>query len=327
MHRTADGGYLFTSGVNGIGPEGRIKVVRTDSAGVFSWARTYADSLAVHSFADVFGLGDGSIRVITRYQTPNRSGLSMLALSADGTVLWARKRLSAPPHSFLNQVAAETVMLGDSAFLVFGKEPNEAPFVQLVDTESATLALGFPQLPVSLLVKATLGDANDIYVMGTGPGLTLNSGTVAMLMIHAGTDLSFCTSDPSTTNQGSWIPRVDTAFTTDTVTWTVTDVLPTLTMQPGTTTVEVTCVSTTVDAPEENATCTLAPNPAQDEVRIVGVALSRVEVLDAMGRLVLSQRFAETASARVDLRALRSGLYLVRAWDGERWMSASLVKE
>ena len=327
MHRTADAGYLYTSGVNANGPEGRIKVVRTDSAGTLTWARTYVDSLAAHSFADVFELGDGTLRVISRYQSAARSGLSMLALASDGVVLWARKRLSLPPHGFLTQVAAETVLLGDTAFLVFGEDANDAPFVQIVDTESATLALGFPQLPVSQLVKAVHGDANDVYLMGTGPGLTLNSGTVAMLMIHAGADLTFCTADPFTTNQGGWIPRVDTAYTTDTATWVVTDVLPSLTMQPGTVTVEVTCVSTSVAAPEGNASFTLAPNPARDEVRIVGVDLTDMEIVDGTGRLVLSRSFHGEGSVVVDIRHLARGLHYVRIKTGAGWQSGKLIKE
>jgi len=327
MHRTADGGYLYTSGVNAFGPEGRIKVVRADSAGTLTWARTYVDSLAAHSFADVFELGDGTLRVITRYQSTTRAGLSMLALTGDGDVLWARKRLSLPPHSFLTHVAAETAMLGDSAFLVFGEDANDAPFVHIVDTESATLALGFPQLPVSQLVKAVHGDAHDVYLMGTGPGLTLNSGTVAMLMIHAGTELSFCTADPFTTNQGAWIPRVDTAYTTDTATWVVTDVLPTITMQPGTATVEVSCVSTAVAPPDVQVSFALTPNPAKEEVRITGTHLLRVELVDAMGRIVLSQQFSRTSSLTVDLHALSPGLYHARAWDGTQWWSGPLVKE
>ncbi len=87
------------------------------------------------------------------------------------------------------------------------------------------------------------------------------------------------------------------------------------------------CLSTGVEEEEPTRTITLAPNPAQTVVRVSGSAIERVEIFDARGRKVLEERTDDARSTELDVDALTPGLYHVRAWDGERWMSGSLVKE
>ncbi|MBP6390451.1 MAG: T9SS type A sorting domain-containing protein [Flavobacteriales bacterium] len=327
MCATADGGFAYVSGVNTFGPEAHLKVVRTDALGNLAWVRNYTDTASTHSAADIFELPDGSLRVITRYQAASRAGFSMLSLGSDGAVLQVRRRLTLPPHGLLFNLGGEAVMLGDSAIMAFGKDSNDDTYVHIVGTDGNDRTLAFPQLPVSTLVKGLPGDNHDVYLMGTGPGLTANSGTVALLMIHASTDLTFCTADAFPTTQGGWTPRIDTAYTVSAPVWMITDVLPTLTMQPGSATVEVTCVSTSVEVPDNGTSFTLVPNPATDRVRISGTDLEQVELFDATGRKVLEERIMDALSPELDVHALPPGFYHVRVWNGALWMGGSLVRE
>lgn len=66
---------------------------------------------------------------------------------------------------------------------------------------------------------------------------------------------------------------------------------------------------------------TVAPNPARDRVLVSGCDIRRIELYDVGGRLILT-----TADPLVDVSALPSGLYLLRALTAEGTMAEKLVR-
>lgn len=72
------------------------------------------------------------------------------------------------------------------------------------------------------------------------------------------------------------------------------------------------------DALEEDATnnLTIYPNPAKDIIHIDGIDLAKIEILNAMGQLLLSNEPANS-SVELNLRHLPPGIYLVKVyWNG-----------
>lgn len=66
---------------------------------------------------------------------------------------------------------------------------------------------------------------------------------------------------------------------------------------------------------------TVAPNPARDRVLVSGCDIRRIELYDVGGRLILT-----TADTLVDVSALPSGLYLLRALTAEGTVAEKLVR-
>jgi hypothetical protein len=82
------------------------------------------------------------------------------------------------------------------------------------------------------------------------------------------------------------------------------------------------------DALEEAATndITIYPNPAKDIVHIEGIDIAKIEIVNTMGQVLLSQEPANS-SVELNLRHLNSGIYLVKVyWNGGA-VCHRLVKE
>jgi hypothetical protein len=70
---------------------------------------------------------------------------------------------------------------------------------------------------------------------------------------------------------------------------------------------------------------TFGPNPANMQIQITGLSEnSRLEVIDGMGKIVISQYFT-TANGFVDVSNLSSGIYVIRAASGTQSSTKVLV--
>jgi hypothetical protein len=70
---------------------------------------------------------------------------------------------------------------------------------------------------------------------------------------------------------------------------------------------------------------TFGPNPASQQIQITGLSEnSRLEVIDGMGKIVISQYFT-TANGFVDVSNLSSGIYVIRAASGTQSSTKVLV--
>lgn len=70
---------------------------------------------------------------------------------------------------------------------------------------------------------------------------------------------------------------------------------------------------------------TFGPNPASQQIQITGLSEnSRLEVIDGMGKIVISQYFS-TANGFVDVSNLSSGIYVIRAASGTQSSTKVLV--
>lgn len=73
---------------------------------------------------------------------------------------------------------------------------------------------------------------------------------------------------------------------------------------------------------------TLQPNPATDRVRLISASPMRaVELIDATGRVVLSQGIDQRLHVELDLTDLPTGLFVVRAWTGSAVVTRLLLME
>ena len=75
----------------------------------------------------------------------------------------------------------------------------------------------------------------------------------------------------------------------------------------------------------------LYPNPATNEVWLqlptnMQQAIMQVELISPTGRLIYTSK-AEGEFHKIELKHLPPGLYLIRLWDGERWLVEKVVKE
>ncbi len=68
------------------------------------------------------------------------------------------------------------------------------------------------------------------------------------------------------------------------------------------------------------------PNPASDQFAITVPGLKTVELLDIQGKNV-KKIIAGQDNVRIDVSALSSGIYVVRAFDGKNWKVGKLVVE
>ena len=84
-----------------------------------------------------------------------------------------------------------------------------------------------------------------------------------------------------------------------------------------------------VSLEERNApTWALSPNPAQNYVKLSspnGAKADRVEVLDALGRVVY--RGPMPVEQRLDVQSYSAGRYLVRIWSGGQSKVLPFVKQ
>ncbi len=75
----------------------------------------------------------------------------------------------------------------------------------------------------------------------------------------------------------------------------------------------------------------LYPNPATNEVWLqlptnMQQAIMQVELISPTGRLIYTSK-AEGDFHKIELKHLPPGLYLIRLWDGERWLVEKVVKK
>ena len=73
------------------------------------------------------------------------------------------------------------------------------------------------------------------------------------------------------------------------------------------------------------------PNPATTEVWLQlpankQQAIMQVELISPTGRLIYTSK-AEGKFHKIELQHLPPGLYLIRLWDGERWLVEKVVKK
>ena len=66
----------------------------------------------------------------------------------------------------------------------------------------------------------------------------------------------------------------------------------------------------------------IAPNPATDQINVLGFRPTLVQLFDANGRLVL-----ETASSTLDVRKLDAGMYSIVAQNQNEIRTATVVVE
>jgi len=87
------------------------------------------------------------------------------------------------------------------------------------------------------------------------------------------------------------------------------------------------CLSTVVDDTPLTGTITLCPNPAQGMVRVSGMGIERVVVVDALGRVMFFRSYGPGGTVQFDISDLAMGLYHVRVRSIDRWSSIPLIKE
>ncbi|HMC97108.1 MAG TPA: hypothetical protein VKG92_05630, partial [Flavobacteriales bacterium] len=328
--KRAAGGYVAACGSNAI-DTGLVKVIAWDDAGNVQWSTTLADTIRTHTYAKVFELSDGTLRLVTRYQQPGKHGLSMAALDADGDLLWMRRRVASGPHSELTNVAPNAVLLDDDHIMVYGREGNtDDEFIHIVDTEANEVNLGFlgPTTAWGQLLNAMPAGSGYVDLIGAGPGpFSLPSGRLSMSVIHTNADLDLCGVNYESTALVDWIPFLSSTWAPGSGSIAVTDLLADLVRTPATAYVSPICNAMAVDDAEALLQVGVSPNPSTACFLLQGVAMDQVLVFDALGRTVMRTSLNGQRTAIIDLGDRPDGSYHAIVLHGRRWESLNLVKQ
>lgn len=77
--------------------------------------------------------------------------------------------------------------------------------------------------------------------------------------------------------------------------------------------------------PVQHARLRLFPQPAQNELYIEGISIQQLQLVDALGRLVMQEVGSGEPSIRVSVSELPAGLYGYRILNGGEWQSGKLL--
>ncbi len=325
--RLSNGDHVFSGASNYPGYHPKTCLFRTDSLLTPQWAKAYPDSGYNYTYSKLLVLPGDNFRIMLRETTPGFIGSTlMLAADANGTPLWAKRRIPQPDYPNMTTWWKTAQLVNGNTIVVAGTPGSGSydSFVQVLDTNGDELALREMNIP-SPVVSCPGDGTTDFHLGGINHGPLGNSAlSVGITKLDLGLDLCN-TIDHSTTSE-QWFPSVDTTWSSSVVPVAITDVLAQFTSYPTTAYSQIICLSTAANAVME-VPMRIAPNPAHDLVRISGSAIEQVEIVDAIGRVVLSRAFRNEAYIDLDIRSYTNGLYGLRIKTSDGWHSSKVVKE
>ena len=305
---TADGGFIIGGSSMQLGTLRQdAYVVKTDALGQQQWERRYGDGFWSSSGAVPRPTQDGGYMVLTTVGVPGIGGNNhyqptLFKLNRQGQLLWRRK---IGPAGYLAEfyVLRE---LADGSLVSAGQDP---------DTAGAIPGRGFLQGVVFKVCangdslwyrnyKKLTGGTSHNYLRDLTP--TPDGGFVGSGFLHPRA--------PDTGTADAWVFKIDSAGY----------------LQAGGAPVTAQCLplGTTPETGAPDATLQLWPNPSADGLFHIGLTgVAELEVVDAMGRLVLRQVAGAEAEAVLDLSRQPAGVYGLRVlWLDGRAITRKLVR-
>jgi hypothetical protein len=325
--RLSNGDHVFCGASNYTGYHPKTYLFRTDSLLYPQWARAYPDSGYNYTSAKLLAQTNGTFRIIVREQDPGFIGSTlMVAAGANGSPMWARRRIPDPDYPNMNLWPKAVCALSTGEIVVAGSSNGGGydEFVQVLDASANELGLIELDIPTPRVVCE--GDAGAFHISGINHG-PLGLGALSVGLTQLDLDLDLCTPVDHTTTSQLWFPSMDATWSEVAVPVTVTDVAADFLAYPTTAYSVTICVSTgTATTVDTSAAFGVAPNPMSDRLSLSGSAIQDVELCDLLGQVLIRRRGSGAGTVDLDVRSLPPGCYVVRARDGERWHAVKVVK-
>jgi hypothetical protein len=330
----ASGGYLVSGPGNGTTVPDTIffdaLIARLDGNGEVLWARRFEELVqaGVFGVAGAHELPDGTIRFFARSR-PSGAGQDkvwMIALDADGSLLWKRKLQFPSFGSGFNMMASASA--SDSTFwLVGGYVP--IGHVSVVVHEDGTVLSGggsavgtiYPTYDGAITADGQLAT----IALTLPPGGALEG--VIPRLIKDDVVPTLCTPYTFTATYDSLAFDLSTEWSTAPVAFVQTDVADQLVVSNELPQLLQNCVSTMLPAEERASDLQAMPNPAHDHVTITAPGIQRVQLYDAIGNEVPVRAMMRKDAAELDTQHLEAGPYLVRVFRENDRSSLLLMKE
>lgn len=308
VHLTADGNLIACGAVLTNGPlESNDFILKTDLNGTLLWG-AFIGGDDEDNFRSVVETADSGFVAIGYHSPVANAQRTMIAVRFDktGAVVWSRL------YPTIETTVCKAIVPADGGgYVIAGSVLNSinGPEGLLFKIDDQGDVLWSNAYAPDMLF-------NDAVRVNAGLALAVerNSGTLASstaaIMVQDTLGASGCSVTPYPLAPVDSTLLVSTAIST---TAGVTTLQVTLAVAALPLTSVVECASTGTPVPADPAGVELHPNPADAYlvVRAVsGAPLVRVEVLDASGRTVMSQR--PDGSGGVDVSALVAGWYAVR---------------
>lgn len=328
---TMDGGHVMIGESWLLNSSGLVlyktaHIAKLDSAGHVQWARReQASSLRTYP-QGVVQAGNGDIVYAMRAESQQGDKLILVTYGPGGNVVHqVRIDPEAPSNGYL--AAAACSLQGDSILVLSG-------FTNLVSdmfTLRIDTGLNNPELLLRDPVPGEwIGDQvilPDGSILQAASAASPNSGTCVMINGLTPDGLSVCTNTPCAVGLGTPELLTTPTFVQNPASPTVVDVSDLFQAATITLLNMPACLSTGSIGSGPRPSVQLAPNPAQDGLRISAAAIGQVTLLDAMGRVVVTRTFQGQSSVDLDLRGLIPGLYLARIQCAEGSIVRQVIKE
>ena len=293
------------------------------TAGLMNWAVQLSNTaMPVLRPVGAMVLADGSSRIVMR----NEMGLSststvVAALSASGALLWTKELH--PKRGTWDMYPLSVTPMSATTLAITGYYDPAHSGVLLLDT-SATVVTQTSWNSVLIANEGISDGSGGLWIAAHSPV----SGSFDPALIHTDNDLSLCASSATSITTNTIVMDTASNVVQSGYSLSVVDVLGDLTTITFTPLITTLCTSTGINDESGSSTAPLlAPNPAFDRLSINAPSIQRIDIIDAIGRMMLSRSFQDEASIDLNISTLAAGLYHVRMLTRDGWRSSALIKE
>ncbi len=328
------GGYLVTGPGNGTAVPDTIffnaLIARLDEHGEVLWAERFEEleQAGIWGMAGAHELPDGTIRFFARSRPAGTAAdkVWMIALAADGSLLWKRKLRFPSFGSGLNVVAS--VSASDSTFLLVG---GYVPIghVAVVVHEDGTVLSGGGSAVGAVYPTYDAAIAADGQLVTVALTLAPGGLTEGLLPRIIKDEVVPTMCSPYTFSAA--YDSLDFDFTAEwssaLVTLTESDVADQLEISTELPQVLENCLPTAIPQDEKVAVLRAMPNPGRDRVLIAAPGITQVRVHDALGNELPVRVTLRANGAELDIERFEPGPYIVRALWAAGWSSVLLIRE
>lgn len=167
---------------------------------------------------------------------------------------------------------------------------------------------------------ATITNATITSVSGLPAGMSYSLNPTSGVIPAGGNGCMLITGTPAAGTAGNYTVTANVTANTNFGAFPVTAAWM-LTVDPATTT----GIKTIAMLP---STIVLAPNPAKSDLNLnADFNFGKIQIIDALGNVVLTHDANYATQATIDVRALNAGVYFLQIHDGTRILTRKFIKE
>lgn len=327
MHVLPDGNTVYIARRQLFQGSG-VMICVLDTSDTVLWCNSISitDSTTLDPLGSVM-LADGSIRIVCRYyESFDDPELPVVvALSPTGEPLWVEKiDFSGPNHIV---TVHGIVQLSDTTFALLGNRWNGGRPAATLVMNAGGAVLGTHTL------NAAKCDLREAFLEPTGEVVASGNGSITGIigwncgLIRFLPDAPFCGDFDLLSSVAPLTMTIGDTAAQGPLVVNSSDILADLLITDQDLDTYVPCSSTNMLEAAPDSAIIIWPNPAHDVLQVSGPAMQQLEILDAIGRLILTRSFQGSRSAGLDIGGLVPGLYHVRLRTDAGWISTKLVKE